>query len=364
MNGELRSLLLGHDAADQRGLDSRMCEADGTPNKSRLGANAILGVSLSAARAAALSTNTPLYEYVAQLAGTIPAKFLLPVPMMNVLNGGRHAANNVDFQEFMLFPVGAGSFTEALRYGAEVFQTLKGVLGTKGLVTSVGDEGGFAPNLNNNEEAIEIILTAIEDAGYKPGVDVAIALDPAASEFFEDGEYIFGKSSGGHRTPASMGELYLKLVEKYPIISLEDGMAEDDQEGWLLLTGKLGKKIQLVGDDIFVTNPEIFEKGIRDGVANAILIKLNQIGTISETLDCIAMAKQAGYQAVVSHRSGETEDSFISDFVVGTGCGQIKTGSLCRSERIAKYNRLLAIENELDGKSIFAGKGFPWPKGA
>jgi enolase len=363
VNGELRTRLRGQAADQQLRLDQSMREADGTPNKARLGANAILGCSLAIARAAAAGRGLPLYEYLAQLAGAVPEKFLLPIPMMNVLNGGRHAANNVDFQEFMLFPHGAPSFAEALRTGAEIFHALKEILHAQGLATSVGDEGGFAPNLKNNAEAIEIILSAIERAGYQPGKDVSIALDPAASEFFQDGEYIFAKSSGARRTPASMGELYLELVEKYPILSLEDGMAENDLEGWLLLTSKLGKKIQLVGDDNFVTNPEIFRRGIEDGVANAILIKLNQIGTLSETLGCIALAKQAGYRAVVSHRSGETEDSFIADLVVGTGCGQIKTGSLCRSERIAKYNRLLAIERELGERAEYARFTIPTPIG-
>jgi enolase len=279
--------------------------------------------------------------------------------MMNVLNGGTHATNNVDFQEFMLFPVGAPTFAEALRYGAETFHTLKKLLQKRGLVTSVGDEGGFAPNLKTNDEAVELIVEAIKAAGYRPGRDIAIALDPAASEFFEDGSYVFKKSSGTRKSSAAMVELYRGWAKKYPIVSLEDGMGEEDRTGWLALTKALGKKLQLVGDDNFVTNPKIFAEGIRDGIANAILIKLNQIGTVSETLETVAMAQKAGYGAVISHRSGETEDAFIADFAVGTGAGQIKTGSLCRSERIAKYNRLLAIERELGAKATYGGKVFP-----
>lgn len=356
VNEKIAPRLHGMDPTKQRAIDDAMRELDGSPNKAVLGANAILGVSMAVCRAAAQSAKKPLYGWIRELAGdSDDASYTLPAPMMNVLNGGRHATNNVDFQEFMLFPTGAPTFAEALRYGAEIFQTLKSSLHAKGLSTSVGDEGGFAPNLKNNEEAIGLIVQAIEYAGYKAGQDVALALDPAASEFFENGDYVFTKSNGTRRTPAGMGELYIDLVKKYPIVSLEDGVAETDTEGWLLLTGMLGKKIQLIGDDNFVTNPEIFARGIADGIANAILIKLNQIGTVSETLDCIALAKKSNYRFVISHRSGETEDTFIADFSVGTGSGQIKTGSLCRSERIAKYNRLLAIERELGKKARYGG---------
>ena len=278
--------------------------------------------------------------------------------MMNVLNGGAHATNNVDFQEFMLFPIGAPTFTEALRYGSETFHTLKKLLQKRGLVTSVGDEGGFAPNLKTNDEAVDVIVEAIKAAGYKPGKDIAIALDPAASEFYEDGSYVMKKSDGSRKTPSQMVGLYGEWVEKYPIFSLEDGMGEEDREGWLAITKTLGKKLQLVGDDNFVTNPKIFAQGINSGIANAILIKLNQIGTVSETLETVAMAQEADYGVVISHRSGETEDAFIADFAVGTGAGQIKTGSLCRSERIAKYNRLLSIERELGNKARYGGAMF------
>jgi enolase len=280
------------------------------------------------------------------------------MPMMNVLNGGAHSTNNVDFQEFMLFPIGAPSFAEALRYGAETFHTLKKLLHQRGLVTSVGDEGGFAPNLKTNSEAMDVIVEAIKAAGFKPGKDIAIALDPAASEFFDKGGYVMKKSDGSRKTPAEMIKLWSEWAKKYPIVSLEDGMGEEDRTGWAAITKALGKKLQLVGDDNFVTNPKIFADGIRDGIANAILIKLNQIGTVSETLETVAMAQKAGYGTVISHRSGETEDAFIADFAVGTGAGQIKTGSLCRSERIAKYNRLLAIENELGKKAKFGAVSF------
>jgi enolase len=345
---EIAPEFIGRDAASQAQLDADLCKLDGTSNKSRLGANAILGVSLAVARAAASAQGVPLYEYLCRLVDYGESQpFILPVPMMNVLNGGRHASNNVDFQEFMLFPVGAPTFAEALRWGVETFHALKMLLAARGLSTAVGDEGGFAPDLKSNNEAIEILLQAIQEAGYRPGKDVAIALDPAASEFYRKGEYVFAKSGGARRHSSGMGELYLDLVGKYPIASLEDGMAEDDLEGWMLLTKTLGGKIQLVGDDVFVTNPAIFSRGIEHGVANAILIKLNQIGTLTETLLTIAMAKKADYGVVVSHRSGETEDTFIADLAVATGCGQIKTGSLCRSERVAKYNRLLTIEREL-----------------
>ena len=356
---ELAHALTGREVTAQAELDSIMRELDGTPNKSRLGANAILGVSLAAARAAAISSHIPLYHYISELAGTGAASgHLMPAPMMNVLNGGRHASNNLDFQEFMIFPLGAPTFAEALRYGAEVFQHLKEVLAAKGLATSVGDEGGFAPNLKSNEEALETILTAIEQARLRPGTDVMIALDPAASEFYRDGNYRFDKSNGAIRTSSGMAELYVQLVNKYPIVSLEDGVAETDTDGWLLLTRTLGSKIQLVGDDNFVTNPKIFAEGIRQGIANAILIKLNQIGTLTETLETMKIAREAGYRAIVSHRSGETEDSFIADLAVGTNCGQIKTGSLCRSERVAKYNRLLEIERELGERAHYGGAAF------
>jgi enolase len=336
----------------QKENDSLMCELDGTDTKSKLGANAILGVSMAVCRTAALDAGVPLYAYIRKLhGGKSNAPYVLPAPQMNVLNGGAHATNNVDFQEFMLFPIGAPTFAEALRYGAETFHTLKKLLQKRGLVTSVGDEGGFAPNLKTNEEAVDVIVEAIEAAGYKPGKDIAIALDPAASEFYDDGSYVMKKSDGSRKTLAQMVELYGEWVKKYPIVSLEDGMGEEDREGWLAITKALGRKLQLVGDDNFVTNPKIFAQGINSGIANAILIKLNQIGTVSETLETVAMAQEADYGAVISHRSGETEDAFIADFAVGTGAGQIKTGSLCRSERIAKYNRLLAIELELGKKA-------------
>jgi enolase len=344
---------------DQKEIDDLMCALDGTENKGKLGANAILGVSMAVCRAAAIDAGLPLYAYLRQLhGGKVRASYVLPAPMMNVLNGGAHATNNVDFQEFMLFPIGAPTFAEALRYGAETFHTLKKLLQKRGLVTAVGDEGGFAPNLKTNDEAVEAIIEAISAAGYKPGQDIAIALDPAASEFFDDGSYVFKKSGGSRKTPAEMVELYRGWIGRYPIVSLEDGMGEEDRDGWLAITKELGQKLQLVGDDNFVTNPKIFAEGIRGGVANAILIKLNQIGTVSETLETVAMAQKAGYGAVISHRSGETEDAFIADLAVGTGAGQIKTGSLCRSERIAKYNRLLVIEKELGRKARYGGAVF------
>ena len=343
----------------QNEIDELMRTLDGTENKSKLGANAILGVSMAVCRAAAVDSELPLYAYIQKLhGGKAGAPYILPAPMMNVLNGGAHATNNVDFQEFMLFPIGAATFAEALRCGAETFHALKKLLQKRGLVTSVGDEGGFAPNLKTNDEAVEVIVEAITAAGYRPGKDIAIALDPAASEFYDTGAYVFKKSDNSRKSPAEMVELYRGWIEKYPIVSLEDGMGEEDREGWLAITKALGKKLQLVGDDNFVTNPKIFADGIRDGIANAILIKLNQIGTVSETLETVAMAQKAGYGAVISHRSGETEDAFIADFAVGTGAGQIKTGSLCRSERIAKYNRLLAIERELGRKASYGGATF------
>jgi len=343
----------------QKEIDDLMRKLDGTETKSKLGANAILGVSMAVCRAAALDSKIPLYAYIRKLhGGKASAPYVLPAPMMNVVNGGAHSTNNVDFQEFMLFPTGAPTFAEALRYGAETFHTLKKILQKRGLVTAVGDEGGFAPNLKTNDQAVEVIVEAIKAVGYQPGKDIAIALDPAASEFYDQGNYVFKKSDGSRKTPAQMVELYGEWMKKYPIVSLEDGMGEEDRDGWLAITKALGNKRQLVGDDNFVTNPKIFAEGICDGIANAILIKLNQIGTVSETLETVAMAQQANYGVVISHRSGETEDAFIADFAVGTSAGQIKTGSLCRSERIAKYNRLLAIERELGKKVCYGGKVF------
>lgn len=351
--------LKGKSPHAQKEIDNLMRKLDGTDTKSKLGANAILGVSMAVCRAAALDSKIPLYAYIRKLhGGKASAPYVLPAPMMNVVNGGAHSTNNMDFQEFMLFPIGAPTFAEALRYGAETFHTLKKILQKRGLVTAVGDEGGFAPNLKTNDEAVEVIVEAIKTAGYKSGQDIAIALDPAASEFYDNGNYVFKKSDGSRKTPAQMVELYGEWMKRYPIVSLEDGMGEEDRDGWLAITKALGKKRQLVGDDNFVTNPKIFAEGIRAGIANAILIKLNQIGTVSETLETAAMAQKANYGVVISHRSGETEDSFIADFAVGTGAGQIKTGSLCRSERIAKYNRLLAIERELGKKAHFGGKIF------
>lgn len=343
----------------QREIDELMRKLDGTENKSKLGANAMLGVSMAVCRAAASDLQLPLYAYIRKLHGIKPATpYILPAPMMNVINGGAHATNNVDFQEFMLFPTGAPTFAEALRYGAETFHAMKRILHDRKLVTAVGDEGGFAPSLASNEAAVEVILEAIRLAGYKPGKDISIALDPAASEFYDDGEYVFKKSDGRRKNASGMVELYREWVKKYPIASLEDGMGEEEVTGWMAITQILGKKLQLVGDDNFVTNPKIFSEGIKAGIANAILIKLNQIGTVSETLETVAMAQKAKYGVVISHRSGETEDAFIADFAVGTNAGQIKTGSLCRSERIAKYNRLLAIERELGKKSRFGGGEF------
>lgn len=357
VNKVIAPKLRGKSPHDQKAIDALMCTLDGTETKAKLGANAILGVSMAVCRAAALDSDLPLYAYIRQLHGGKGA-YLLPAPMMNVLNGGAHATNNVDFQEFMLFPIGAPSFAEALRSGAETFHTLKKILQKRGLVTAVGDEGGFAPNLKTNTEAVDVILEAIQSAGYKPGKQIAIALDPAASEFYDNGSYVMKKSDGSRKSPSELVGLWSEWVKKYPIVSLEDGMGEEDREGWTALTKALGKKLQLVGDDNFVTNPKIFAEGIRDDIANAILIKLNQIGTVSETLETVAMAQKAGYGAVISHRSGETEDAFIADLAVGTGAGQIKTGSACRSERIAKYNRLLAIEQELGKKTRYGGASF------
>jgi len=351
VNNIIADELEGWDALDQVGIDRFLIQLDGTPNKSRLGANAILGVSLAVAKASANHLGIPLYRYI----GGVNAK-VLPVPLMNILNGGRHADNNVDIQEFMIAPVGAPSFSEALRIGVEVFHSLKSVLKSKGYNTAVGDEGGFAPNLRSNVEAIEVILEAIEKAGYKAGVDVYLALDCAASEFYQDGKYVFFKSDKSEKTSEQMIKFYEELVRQYPIVSIEDGMSEHDWEGWEMLTQALGDKVQLVGDDIFVTNIDIFSKGIERGIANSILIKLNQIGTLTETLDCIELAKKNGYTAIVSHRSGETEDTTIADLVVATNAGQIKTGSASRTDRIAKYNQLLRIEEELGEDAVFAGK--------
>ncbi len=344
--------VIGFDALDQVGIDKLMIELDGTENKGKLGANAILGVSLAVAKAAASELGLPLYRYI----GGTNAK-TLPVPQMNILNGGSHADNNVDLQEFMIVPANAPSLTEALRMGAEVFHSLKSVLKKKGYNTAVGDEGGFAPSLKSNEEAVEVILEAIAKANYSPGKDIFMALDPASSEFFENGKYVFSKSDKSSKTPEQMVKYYENWVNQYPIISIEDGMAENDWDGWKLMTDVLGKKIQLVGDDLFVTNTSYLAKGIEKGVANSILIKVNQIGTLTETLDAIEMAKRASYTAVVSHRSGETEDSTIADIVVATNAGQIKTGSASRTDRIAKYNQLIRIEEELDTNAVFAGLG-------
>ncbi len=350
-NGEIAGALQGHDAYDQVGLDRAMIEADGTPNKSRLGANAILAVSLAAARAAANDCGLPLYRY---LGG--PLATMLPVPMMNILNGGAHAANNVDFQEFMVMPVGATSFREGLRMGTEVFHALKKVLSAQKKSTSVGDEGGFAPDLATNEEALEVILQAIDDAGYRAGEDLVLALDVAASEMYRDGSYVFHKSSQERKSAAEMVEFYRQWTEDYPIRSIEDGLAEDDWAGWKQLTVGL-PGVQLVGDDLFVTNTERLSRGIGEGIGNAILIKVNQIGTLTETLEAIEMARAAGYNAVMSHRSGETEDTFIADLAVATSVGQIKTGSASRTDRVAKYNQLLRIEEELGATARYPGKG-------
>ncbi|MBN2405025.1 MAG: phosphopyruvate hydratase [Coriobacteriia bacterium] len=341
--------LIGVDASDQRGVDALLLELDGTPNKSRLGANAILGVSLAVAKAAAESCELTLYSYV----GGANAH-MLPVPMMNILNGGAHADNNVDLQEFMVMPVGAGSFAEGLRMCAEIYHTLKKVLHDRGLGTGVGDEGGFAPDLGSNEEALQIISEAVEKAGYSLGDQIMFALDPAATEFYKDGKYILA-GEGRELTSAEMVEFWAGLVERYPIVSIEDGMAEEDWDGWKLLTDRLGSKVQLVGDDLFVTNTERLSRGIEMGVANSILIKLNQIGTLTETLEAIEMAKRAGYTCVISHRSGETEDTTIADLTVAVNAGQIKTGAPARSDRVAKYNQLMRIEEELCDSAVFPG---------
>ena len=343
--------LEGFDAYDQVGVDDQLMELDGTDNKGQLGANAMLAVSLAVARVAARDQGLPLYRYL----GGVMAH-VLPVPMMNVLNGGAHASNNVDVQEFMVVPVGTDSFEEALRMGVEVFHALKKVLSKQGLATSVGDEGGFAPMLASNEAALEALMAGIAEAGYEAGQDVVIALDPAASEFWEDGTYLFKKGGGQRRSSAEMIELYRSWVDRYPIVSIEDGLAEDDWDGWLALTDALGDKIQIVGDDLFVTNVDRLVKGIDAGIANAILIKLNQIGTLSETLSCIDIAKRNGYGNIISHRSGETEDTFIADLAVATGAGQIKTGSASRTDRVAKYNQLLRIAEELGDAAMYPGR--------
>lgn len=343
VNSRIREPLLGHHAEEQAAIDARMIEMDGTENKGNLGANAILSVSLAVANAAALAKNMALYEYLAELDGS-PGRYSMPVPMMNILNGGEHADNNVDIQEFMILPAGTESFSEALRCGAEIFHTLKSVLSERGLSTAVGDEGGFAPNLPSNESALELIMESIEKAGYTAGKDVYLGLDCAATEFYKDGQYVF--ASEGRRFNAEEFTAYLsELTDKFPIISIEDGMDESDWDGWAQLTKSIGSKVQLVGDDLFVTNSKILQRGIDEKIANSILIKLNQIGTLTETLEAIQLAKLSGYSAVISHRSGETEDTTIADLAVATAAGQIKTGSLCRSDRVAKYNRLLRIED-------------------
>ena len=352
VNGPIRSLLLGRDADAQRELDAAMIEADGTDNKATFGANAILAVSLAAAKAAALSRRIPLYQHIADINGT--SGFTMPVPMMNILNGGEHADNNIDIQEFMVQPVAAPSFAEGLRAGAEIFHQLKKVLSARGLSTAVGDEGGFAPNLPSNEAALEVIAEAVEKAGYQLGTDITLALDCAASEFYRDGVYDLS-GEGKQFNSEGFTDYLADLARSHPIISIEDGLDESDWDGWKMLTDKIGDKVQLVGDDLFVTNTKILKEGIEMGVANSILIKFNQIGSLSETLDAIAMAKAAGYTAVISHRSGETEDTTIADLAVATAAGQIKTGSLCRSDRVAKYNRLLRIEAELAGGAPYRG---------
>ncbi len=354
VNRPLRELLLGKDACDQRELDRLMIEADGTENKAKYGANAILAVSLAAAKAAAQAKNIPLYQHIADINGT-PLKYTMPVPMMNIINGGEHADNNVDIQEFMILPIMATSFSEALRQGAEIFHSLKKVLSARGLNTAVGDEGGFAPNLPSNEAAIEVIGEAVANAGYTLGEDIMLALDCASSEFYRDGQYHLS-GEGKVFSAVEFANYLADLAKRYPILSIEDGMDESDWEGWADLTRKIGNTVQLVGDDLFVTNTKILQRGIDENIANSILIKFNQIGTLSETLDAIQMAKDAGFSVVISHRSGETEDTTIADLAVATSAGQIKTGSLCRSDRVAKYNRLLRIEAELDGTAAYRGQ--------
>ena len=364
-NTEIAKTIVGTDAADQRALDHKMITLDGTPTKSRLGANAILAVSMASARAAAVALKQPLYKYLSRYSTDSSAN-LLPVPMMNILNGGAHADSSVDFQEFMVMPIGAPTYSEALRWGVEIFHSLKTALKKHGYSTAVGDEGGFAPSCKSNEEAIQIVIEAISAAGYKPGEQVSIALDPASSEFFDkaSGKYIFKKSDKSQHSSAEMAAYWTGWVEKYPIVSIEDGMAEDDWSGWKALTDSVGRKksggstrsIQLVGDDLFVTNTQRLSRGINEGIANAILIKLNQIGSVTETIDAIELARKAGYNSIISHRSGETEDTFIADLAVATAAGQIKTGSASRTDRIAKYNQLLRIEEELGSAARFNGK--------
>jgi enolase len=351
VNGELASLVNGmklDGLEEQAALDKAMIEADGTDTKSNLGANAILGVSLAAAHAAANANKQPFYEFIDD------QSYMLPAPMMNVINGGAHADNNVDLQEFMLYPLGAPTFAEALRWGAEVFHTLRGIIHAKGYSTAVGDEGGFAPDLSSNREAIELVMAAIEKAGYRPGEDISIALDPASSEFYKDGNYVL-TGEGATKTSAEMIDFWKDWINNYPIVSIEDGLAETDWEGWSALVAEVGEKVQIVGDDLFVTNPAILKRGIEEKAANSILIKVNQIGTLTETLEAISLARGADFSAVISHRSGETEDTTIADLAVGSGAGQIKTGSLCRTDRVAKYNRLLRIEAELGSKAVYAG---------
>jgi enolase len=357
VNGEIANAIRGT-MLDQRALDRKMIDLDGTPMKSRLGANAILGVSMAAVRAAAAASSRPLYEHLAQLSARTPAdgKYLLPVPMMNILNGGAHADSSVDLQEFMVMPVGLPTFSDALRAGAEIFHALRAILKKAGHSTGVGDEGGFAPNLKSNREALDLVLDAISKAGLKAGHEVFLALDVASSELWDNGVYVFKKSGEPTRTPAQMVEMYADWVRQYPIVSIEDGVAEGDWDGWKALTQALGDRVQLVGDDVFVTNPEILKRGIAERVGNALLVKLNQIGTVSETLDAIGIARQAGYATIISHRSGETEDTTIADLAVGTSAGQIKTGSASRSDRVAKYNQLLRIEEELGSAGRYAGR--------
>jgi enolase len=357
INGEIAAALKGQ-PLDQAAVDRLLVELDGTPTKSRLGANALLGVSMAATKAAGAASGRPLYEHLARLAGRLPGdgKYVLPVPMMNILNGGAHADSSVDLQEFMVMPVGMPTFSEALRAGAEIFHALRSILKKAGHSTGVGDEGGFAPNLKSNREALDMVVAAVDKAGFTAGDNVFLALDVAASELWDNGTYVFRKSGEPSRSAAEMVEMYAEWVRQYPIISIEDGVAESDWDGWKALTAALGDRVQLVGDDVFVTNPEILRKGIAEGVGNALLVKLNQIGTVTETLDAINIARQARYATIISHRSGETEDSTIADLAVGTSAGQIKTGSASRSDRVAKYNQLLRIEEELGSAAVYAGR--------